>query len=76
MQRSGTWIKGGADVITLDTIYDSTLLGTNDYTALFTEEGILTARRGCDSRVVTVPICPTGDTGGGVAIDCDGTAGA
>lgn len=76
LYKAGTWIKGGADVITLDTIYDSTLLGTNDYTALFTEEGILTARRGCDSRVVTVPICPTGDTGGGVAIDCDGSAGA
>lgn len=76
LYKAGTWIKGTSDVITLDTVYDSTLLGTNDYTALFTEEGILTARRGCDSRVVTVPICPTGDTGGGVAIDCDGSAGA
>jgi hypothetical protein len=75
LYKAGTWIKGGADVITLDGLYDSTLLGTNDYTALFTEEGYLTARRGCDSRVVTVPICPTGDTGGGVAIDCDGTVG-
>lgn len=76
LYKAGTWIKGTSDVITLDTVYDSTLLGTNDYTALFTEEGILTARRGCDSRVVTVPICPTGDTGGGVLIDCDGSAGA
>jgi hypothetical protein len=76
LYKAGTWVKGQSDVITLDTIYDSTLLGTNDYTALFTEEGNLVARRGCDSRVVTVPICPTGDTGGGVAIDCDGSAGA
>lgn len=76
LYKAGTWIKGGADVITLNTLYDSTLLGTNDYTALFTEEGLLTARRGCDSRVVTVPICPTGDTGGGVLIDCDGSEGA
>jgi hypothetical protein len=76
LYKAGTWVKGTSDVITLDTIYDSTLLGTNDYTALFTEEGNLVARRGCDSRVVTVPICPTGDTGGGVAIDCDGSAGA
>jgi hypothetical protein len=76
LYKAGTWVKGTSDVITLDTIYDSTLLGTNDYTALFTEEGNLVARRGCDSRVVTVPICPTGETGGGVAIDCDGSAGA
>lgn len=76
LYKAGTWVKGTSDVITLDTIYDSTLLGTNDYTALFTEEGNLVARRGCDSRVVTVNICPTGETGGGVAIDCDGSAGA
>lgn len=76
LYKAGTWLGGTNDVITLDHVYDSTLLGTNDYTALFTEEGVATFRRGCDSRVVTVPICPTGDTGGGVAIDCDGTEGA
>lgn len=73
LYKAGTWVKGTSDVITLDTIYDSTLLGTNDYTALFTEEGNLVARRGCDSRVVTVPIESSGETGGGVGIDHDGT---
>jgi hypothetical protein len=73
---AGTWVKGGADIITLDTVYDSTLLGLNDYTALFSEEGWLVAKRGHDSRKVTVPICVDGATHAGVAIDCDGSAGA
>lgn len=76
LYSAGTWVAGGSDIITLDTVYDSTLLGVNDYTALFTEEGWLVAKRGHDSRLVTVPICPTGDTGGGVAIECDGSAAA
>lgn len=73
---AGTWVKGAADVITLDTIYDSVGLGQNNYTALFTEEGYLMAKMCHDSRVVTVSICPDGATAAGVAIDCDGTEGA
>ena len=73
---AGTWVKGAADVITLDTIYDSVGLGENNYTALFTEEGYLMAKMCHDSRVVTVSICPSGATGAGVDIDCDGTAAA
>src|SRR3546814_6343740 len=42
---AGTWVKGAADVITLDTIYDSVGLGQNNYTALFTEEGYLIDRK-------------------------------
>lgn len=73
---AGTWIVGGGDVITLDTIYDSVLLGQNDYTALFTEEGIMVVKMGHDSRVVTVPVCPNGGANVGQAIDCDGSVGA
>jgi hypothetical protein len=69
---AGTWVKGAADVITLDTIYDSVGLGQNNYTALFTEEGYLMAKMCHDSRVVTVPLCPDGATAAGVDIDCDG----
>lgn len=71
---AGTWVRGTSDVITLDTIYDSVQLAQNDYTALFTEEGMLVAKRFPDSRVVTVPVCSTGMTGGGIEIACDGTA--
>ncbi len=73
LYTAGTWIKGVSDIITIDNVYDSTLLGTNDYTALFTEEGYLVAKRCHDSRVVTVPVCPDGVTHGGIDIDCDGT---
>lgn len=67
---AGTWVRGSSDIITLDTIYDSTLLGTNDFTALFSEEGWLAAKMCHDSRVVTVPICPNGATHIGLEIDC------
>lgn len=73
---AGTWVAGGSEIVTLDTVYDSTLLGTNDFTALFSEEGWLVAKRGHDSRKVNVPICADGATHAGVAIDCDGSAGA
>ena len=70
---AGTWVQGSSDVITLDTLYDSTLLAENDYTALFTEEGYLLAMRGHDSRCVTVSLCPDGKVASPVNIDCDGT---
>ena len=70
---AGTWVKGAADVITLDTIYDSVGLGQNNYTALFTEEGYLMAKMCHDSRVITVGVCPDGATAAGVDIACNGT---
>jgi hypothetical protein len=76
MYPAGTWVKGAADIITLDTVYDSVNLGTNDFTALFSEEGWLVAKLCSDSRAVTVNICPDGATHGGVSIDCNGAAAA
>ena len=72
LYSAGTFVKGGQDVITLDTVYDSVLLGQNDYTALFTEEGYLVAKRGHDARVVTVPLNPNGGTG--IKLLANGTA--
>lgn len=63
---AGTWIKGISDAITIDTLYDSQMLGSNSYTALFTEEGWFVAKRGHDSRLVTVSL---GDAG--AAYCCD-----
>jgi hypothetical protein len=74
LYAAGTWARGTSDVISLDAIFDSALLYQNDFTALFTEEGWLLAKRGHDSREVTVPICGDGATHGGVLIDCDGSA--
>jgi len=69
---AGAWLRGVSDVITLDTLYDSQLLATNDYTALFTEEGSLIAKQCGDSRVITVSLFTNGGTGGGYKIDKDG----
>ena len=74
LYSAGTFVKGGQDVITLDTVYDSVLLGQNDYTALFTEEGYLVAKRGHDARVVTVSLNPNGGTGTGIKLLANGTA--
>lgn len=76
LYAAGTWVRGATDIITVDTLYDSVLLGTNDFTALFTEEGWLVAKMGFDSRVVTVGICPDGATHQGIDIACNGTAAA
>lgn len=70
---AGTWVKGVTDSISLENIYDSVLLGTNDYTALFTEDPFLVAQRCAGSRLVRVPICPDGATHEGVPITCSGT---
>lgn len=40
MYPAGAFVRLGTDVIDLDAMYDSTLLGQNTYTAAFMEEGI------------------------------------
>ena len=74
LYSAGTWVRGSNDIITLDTLYDSTLLANNDYTALFTEEGWLVAKRGVDSRLVTVNITANGGYGAPQLLAHDGTA--
>jgi hypothetical protein len=68
---AGTWLAGVDDTIRLDTIYDSTNLSTNRYTALFLEEGILLAQV-CNggSRKYTATICPSGAAHSGIAFVC------
>lgn len=68
---AGTYTKGVADIISLDAIYDTTNIKVNNYTALFTEEGVLVAKRCMEGRVVTLPeICAAGRSGAQVAYDC------
>lgn len=76
LYAAGTWVRGVSDSITFENVYDSVGLGTNDFTALFTEDPYLLVRRCFDSRAVTVPICADGSTHSGVEIACDGTAAA
>lgn len=69
---SGTWVRGTSDIITVDTLFDSTQLGTNDYTALFTEEGYLVLPMGHHSRAITVDICADGATAAAINFECGG----
>lgn len=73
LYRAGTWIKGAAEIISLETIYDSVMLGQNDFTALFTEEGWFVAKRGQDSRQVTLSLTADGVTAIGQDIAHNGT---
>lgn len=55
---AGTWVKGAAEVIDLDTIYDSATLPNNAYTALFVEDGWLALQTCPYSRRYTVELDP------------------
>jgi hypothetical protein len=67
---TGTWVRAVNDVITLNAIYDSTKLVTNQLTQLFTETGWKMMRMCPLSRVYTVNICPSGNTGAQRAVSC------
>lgn len=60
---AGTWVGASDEIIRLDVVYDSTLLATNEYTALFSEEQWLLAQRCHDSRVITTNVCADGAIG-------------
>lgn len=60
MYPAGTWVKAVQPVVNLDTIYDSTLLGTNQYTALFVEDGWAVMQMCPISRVFSVQLDPCG----------------
>lgn len=62
MYPAGTWVRAVNDVITLNSVYDSTKLATNQVTHLFTETGWAMLKMCPVSRVYTVPICPSGKT--------------
>jgi hypothetical protein len=67
---SGTWVRGMGDVISLDSVYDSAGLAVNDFIGLFTEESLLVAKLGHESRQYTVPVCADGTTAAGVDVPC------
>lgn len=67
---AGTFVRGMGDVISLDTVYDSAGLVENEFTGLFTEESLMVAKTGHDSRVYTTPIAANGfyNDGGDVLV--------
>lgn len=61
--KAGTFVAGQAPVISLNTIYDSTLLKVNKAQQLFFEQGLLLLSRCYGAKVVTIPVCSSGRTG-------------
>ncbi|WP_328434574.1 major capsid protein [Streptomyces sp. NBC_00425] len=62
-------IGRGAEV-NLGVIHDSAKFSTNDYTAAFSEECVTIVDRSIDTRLVTVPVCPSGETGAQTLLTC------
>lgn len=60
---AGTFVKGTSDVISLDTVYDSTGLASNTYVAAFAEEGVLLANLCYDGCRLEIPVCISGASG-------------
>lgn len=60
---AGTFVKGTADVINLDTVYDTADLQTNVYTAAFVEDGVLLAKMQHGGARITIPVKASGQTG-------------
>lgn len=71
---AGTFVKGEADVIDLDTVYDTADLQTNVYTAAFAEDGVLLAKRQHGGKRITLPVSVTGMLGAAQLDDSWGSA--
>jgi hypothetical protein len=63
----GAWVRGTEDIISVSTLYDSTLLTTNRVQLLFVEAGTKMLPWCGPSKLVTVSICASGATGGPIA---------
>lgn len=73
---AGTWVNGTNSLLTIDTLYDSTLLAENNYTALWTEEANKVIRMGHESDRISLTLSADGATHTGIDILHDGTEGA
>jgi hypothetical protein len=65
--RAGTYFVAESDVITVDGLYDSTLLAENMHLAYFTEEGFAVGKKDWPSIVLTLPVRVSGLSGAQVA---------
>ncbi|MGW9410295.1 major capsid protein [Streptomyces diastaticus] len=67
---AGGLVIGRGEEVNLGVIHDSTKFRVNDYTALFAEECAALVNRSVDTRLVTVPVCPSGETGAQTLLAC------
>ncbi len=62
----GAYVRFDAGRLDLGVIRDSVLNATNDFTSVWFEEFYCVGRRGPQGRLITIPVSPTGETGGEV----------
>ena len=74
MYPQGGWVRGTKNIFSIDALYDSAMLKDNKFTVRFQEEGYTQIKRTCDSRLITIPVCSSGEVGAGIDIACDGRA--
>lgn len=67
---AGTFVKAVTDVINLSAVYDAAELSVNRYTGLFMEEGIAVFKRCFGSKLVTLNVCASGQTGANTGTAC------
>jgi hypothetical protein len=67
---AGSLVIGRGEDVNLGVIHDSTKFSRNDYTALFAEECVALVDRSVDTRLVTVPVCASGETGAQTLVAC------
>lgn len=60
----GSYVRFDGGRLDLGVVRDSTLNATNDFTAVWFEEFYCVGRRGPQSRLLTIPVCPLGEVGG------------
>ncbi|MER7841687.1 major capsid protein [Streptomyces sp. NPDC096040] len=70
MYPAGSLVIGRGEDVNLGVIHDSTKFSRNDYTALFAEECVALVDRSVDTRLVTVPVCASGETGAQTLVAC------
>jgi hypothetical protein len=67
---AGAFQMGRGPEINLGVVHDSTLLRTNDMTALFFESCNALIYRGPQARAITIPVCADGSVGPRAAVAC------
>lgn len=69
------WLPGAMRELTGPTLdiavtRDSVQNATNDFTLAFTEESYQICKPGCGVRRVTIPVCPSGEVGARIELEC------
>lgn len=69
---AGSYLRSRGDVITMQAVYDTTNLATNDVLHLFTEEKLMVIKRRYKPRLLRIALSANGSTAAGQILDANG----